>query len=181
MAKVDQRVVEIRFDNDQFERAFQTTMATLDALNKSLAMKGAADGINSLTQAADGVNLGNIEDGVNHIASAFSAMGAIAFTILQNLTNKAIALGGSLINSVLDPIFQGGLSRAENIEQAKFQFQGLGIDVTQAMASAKDAVLGTAFGLDAAAKAAAMFGASGLQAGPQMTSALRAVAGVAAL
>lgn len=73
------------------------------------------------------------------------------------------------------------MTRALNIEQAMFQFKALGINATKAMESASYAVDGTAYGLDAAATVAAQFGASGVKAGNDMSEALRAVSGVAAM
>src|SRR5699024_9652759 len=83
--------------------------------------------------------------------------------------------------AMVDPLIEGGKKRALNIEQAKFQFEGLGMDVEKTMASANEAVLGTAFGLDEAAVVAAQFGASGMRAGKDMTDALRGISGVAAM
>ena len=74
----------------------------------------------------------------------------------------------------------GGWVRALNLEQARFQFEGLEMDVEKAMQSATDAVADTAYSLDAAAKVAGMLGTSGMQAGEEMTKALTAVSGVAA-
>lgn len=75
----------------------------------------------------------------------------------------------------------GGISRALKLDQANFKFKALGMDVKSTMNSCSEAVNGTAFGLDAAATVATMFGASGVKAGDQMTNALKSVAGVAAM
>lgn len=76
---------------------------------------------------------------------------------------------------------QGGISRALNIEQAQYKLKQMGLDVESVMASCNEAVTGTAHGLDAAATVAASLGASGVQAGEQMTNALKAVAGMATM
>lgn len=78
-----------------------------------------------------------------------------------------------MIANVTTPLIEGGKNRALNIEQAKFQFKGLGLDVDKTMESASKAVQGTAYGLDEAAKIAGIFGTSGMQAGEEMTTALR--------
>lgn len=181
MASIDHRIVEMKFQNGQFERGIKSTSSLLDKFKEKLQFKGARQGLDELSAASKGFSLAGIATGVDNISSKFSALGAIGFTVLQNLTNSAINFGKKMLGAVLDPLIEGGKKRALNIEQAKFMFKGLGMDVDKTMDSARTAVLGTAYGLDEAAKAASQFGASGLRAGDDMTSALRAISGVAAM
>lgn len=162
MSKVDNRVVNMKFNNAQFEKGTEDTIKSLGQLKKALDLDG-------------------VGDNVSGIAAKFSAFGAIAFSALQRLTNAAIDFGTQIAGAILDPLIEGGKKRALNIEQAKFQFKGLGMDVEQSMADALFAVQGTAFGLDEAAVAAAQFGASGIQSGADMQNALRGISGVAAM
>ena len=169
MASIDNRVVNLEFDNASFGKNVDSTLQSLTQLH---------EGIN---KSVGDIDLSGIESGVSNISSKFSALGAIGFTAIQNLTNSAIDFGQKIAGSVLDPLVEGGKRRALNIEQAKFQFEGLGLDVEKTMASARDAVKGTAYGLDEAAKIAGIFGTTGMQAGEEMTTALRAIAGTAAM
>mgnify|MGYP000357651758 CR=1 FL=1 len=45
---VDSRVVEMRFDNAQFERNVKTTMSTLDKLKEKLKFSGASKGLDDI-------------------------------------------------------------------------------------------------------------------------------------
>lgn len=181
MASVDNRVVELNLDNAQFESAVKTSVGTLEKLKNALQFGKEKTGLDNLGKEANQVNFNGMRTALEGISSKFSALGAVGFTVIQNLTNGALNFGKQVVGSVLNPLFEGGKQRALNIEQAKFQFRGLGLDVTKSMKSALDAVKGTAYGLDAAAKVASQFGAAGLKSGKQMTGALRGVAGVAAL
>lgn len=181
MSSIDNRVVEMEFDNKQFQAGIRDTLDSLEALKQGLKLEGATQGLAELDAAGQNVNLDGIAQGVDHIADRFSAMGAIGFAILQRLTNAAIDFGKSLTSKVMDPLIAGGKKRAMNLEQAHFMFEGLGMDAEAVMDNALEAVLGTAFGLDEAAKAASQFGASGMEAGDDMTSALRAISGTAAM
>lgn len=180
MSSIDDRIVQMQFDNDQFEKGVAQTNSSLDSLKSHLQLNGATDGMNNIQKTADGMNLDGISDGVSHISAAFSALGVIGVNVLSDLTQKAIATGESLINQVVGPIVTGGQQRAIALQQAQFQFKGLGLNVTQTMAAALAAVKGTAYGLDEAATAAAQFGASGITAGNGLEQVLRGVAGVAA-
>lgn len=181
MSTVENRVVSMTFDNNAFERRISETLKSLDQLSKSLQFAGAAQGLTNLEAAAQGFDISNMASAVENISEKFSVLGAVGFSIIQELTGKATDFASSVSGKILDPLLAGGTKRATNIENAKFQFRGLGIVVEEAMASALSAVKGTAFGLDEAAKAAAQFGASGIEVGEEMTTALRGIAGAAAM
>lgn len=100
------------------------------------------------------------------------------FTRIAGVGVKAMGAIGAAVGGLA---IGGGISRAMKLEQAEMKFKAMGINVESAMKSCNEAVLGTAYGLDAAATVAASLGASGVQAGDQMTSSLKAVAGMAAM
>ena len=166
---VDERVVSLQFNNQQFEKNTKESMKTIESLNKSIEKNANSSSFNGMTS------------GLETLSARFSAMGAIGFTIMQNLTNSAINTGKSILNAITGPMIEGGKRRALNIEQAKFQFKGLGMDVEATMADASYAVDGTSYSLDAAAKVASQLGASGMRAGEEMRNSLRAISGVAAM
>ena len=107
---------------------------------------------------------------VSKTGSAFSTVAKVGVGAMATI---GAAVGGLAVG--------GGISRALKIDEATFKFEQMGLDVESAMASCNEAVTGTAYGLDAAATVAASLGASGVQAGDQMTSSLKAVAGMAAM
>lgn len=179
--EIDERVLEMRFDNAQFEKNVQQSISTLDKLKEKLNLKDVGTGFDNLSKSAQKVNLSPIGKAVDDVKMKFSSLQVIGATALAKLTSSAMDAGKRMASAITQPLVEGGKTRALNIQQAKFQFEGLGIDVEKAMASANEAVKGTAYGLDSAAKIAGMFGASGMQAGEEMTRALRAVAGVAAM
>ena len=181
MSSIDRRVVEMEFDNRQFERGIKDTLNSLEALKKGLTLEGATKGLKGVEEASKRFSLAGIAEGVDNISNRFSALGAIGFTIIQNLTNAAISYAKKLSGLVLDPLVAGGKRRAQNIEQAKFMFRGLEMDIEEAMANALYAVKGTAFGLDEAARAASQLGASQVELGDDMRTALRGISGVAAM
>ena len=86
---VEERVVEMQFDNKQFESNAKETMKTLDALNKSLELKGATDGFKSLDKAAKSVDLSDISRSMDTITNKISVFGVIGDQVLRNLTNRA--------------------------------------------------------------------------------------------
>lgn len=178
---IDRRIVDMQFDNKQFEQGVKQTNDSLAQLNDSLKLEGAAKGLTDVSKASKGFDVSGITEGVGLLESRFTTMGIIGMEAIKNLTNSAVNAGKNIVKNFIDPIFSGGKRRAINLEQAEFQFRGLGMDVEKTMASANEAVLGTAYGLDSAAKAAGQFGATGMEAGEEMTKALRGISGVAAM
>lgn len=110
-------------------------------------------------------------------ASLVSSVGG-GFTKIAGIGIKAIAGIGSAVGGLA---MGGGISRAMKLDQAEMKFENMGINVEKAMKSCNEAVIGTAYGLDAAATVASSLGASGVKAGKQMTQALKGVAGMAAM
>lgn len=108
MSNVDNRVVNMQFNNAQFEAGVRQTMASLDALNKSLKLEGAAKGFNDLDAAANKTNLSHISQGVDAIVDKFRALSIIGITALSNITTAALHAGTTLVKSLtVDPITSG--------------------------------------------------------------------------
>jgi len=108
MSSIDERVVSMRFDNAQFEQGIKTTLASLDALNKSLKLEGATKGLTDLNNAGKNVQLGHISDSLDHIGNHFHAMSVVAITALATIAHKAVEVGTSLVKSLtIDPLKSG--------------------------------------------------------------------------
>lgn len=172
MSSVDDRIVNMQFNNKQFQAGAAESSKSLADLEKQIASTGSSSGF---------AGLGKQVDDVSSRFTALQVAGVTALaTIVSSATSAAIGIGKDLLGSVTDTLFGAGKARAIALEQAKFQFQGLGLNIDKTMKSALDAVKGTAFGLQDAATLAAQFGGSGIKAGEEMTKALRGVSGIAA-
>lgn len=105
---IDQRVVEMQFDNKNFERNVQTSLSTLDKLKNSLNMNGATKGFEQIDNAAKKVNMSGLGNAVESVRLKFSALEVMAVTALANITNSAINTGKQVISSLtIDPIKMG--------------------------------------------------------------------------
>ena len=105
---IDERVVEMRFDNRQFESNVKTTMSTLERLKHALRLDGAAKGLSDIRDAAGRVDMGPLGRGVEAVQAKFSAMQVIAITALSNITNSAVNAGKRIVSALtIDPIKTG--------------------------------------------------------------------------
>ena len=181
MNAVDTRIIEMQFKNEHFQANVQDSMQAIEGLKKGLNLDAATKALQGLQITGDNFSLAGIGAGVQQLVDRFSTMGIAGMTVIHNLTNAAIDMSGKLAGAITGPLIEGGKKRALAIAQAKFQFEGLGMDIEATMKNANDAVSGTAYGLADAAMVASQLGASGMRAGDAMYSSLRAVSGVAAM
>lgn len=105
---IDERIVEMRFDNRQFERNVQTSLSTLDKLKQGLDLDGAAKGLENLGDAAKKCNMSALSSSVETVRAKFSALEVVAMTTLSNITNSALNTGKRLVSALtIDPIKSG--------------------------------------------------------------------------
>ena len=105
---IDERVVEMRFDNQQFERNVQTSLSTLDKLKQGLDLDGAAKGLEGLGTAAKKCDLSALSNSVETVRAKFSALEVMAMTALSNITNSAVNAGKRMLSSfTVEPISTG--------------------------------------------------------------------------
>lgn len=105
---IDERVVEMRFDNKQFESNVQTSLSTLDRLKKSLNLSGAAKGFDEIDSASKKVNMNGLANAVESVRLKFSALEVMAVTALANITNSVLNAGKRIVSALtIDPIKTG--------------------------------------------------------------------------
>lgn len=105
---IDERVVEMRFDNKQFEQNVQTSISTIEKLEKSLNLKGASKGLEDVNAAAKNCNMTPLSNAVETVKMRFSALEVMAVTALANITNSALNAGKNIVSAlIIDPIKTG--------------------------------------------------------------------------
>lgn len=108
MSSIDERVVSMKFNNGQFESGVKQTMSSLDGLKKGLNLDASAKSLEGLDAAGKKFSLQNMADGVQNVASKFSALSVIGITALANITSKAVDAGLSFAKSMtVKPIMDG--------------------------------------------------------------------------
>ena len=105
---IDERVVEMRFDNSHFEKHTRETLSTLDKLKQKLNLTGASKGLENINASANKVNMSNLSNGVETVRTKFSALSVIGVTALANITTAAIAAGTKIASALfIDPVKMG--------------------------------------------------------------------------
>lgn len=106
--QIDERVVEMTFDNKDFEKNVATSMSTIDKLKAALNFKGAEKGLNAINSAAKNVKLDGVSNAVDSVKVKFDALQVAGVTALANITNAALNTGKRMASAfTIDPIVQG--------------------------------------------------------------------------
>jgi tape measure domain-containing protein len=107
-SKIDERVVGMKFNGDQFQKGVADTSKALEKLKQGLNLGDAAKGLNDLDRAGKNFSLTSLADGVSEIASKFGAMSVVAITALANIANRAVDAGITIAKSLtIDPVKAG--------------------------------------------------------------------------
>ena len=106
--EVDQRVVEMRFDNAQFEKNTRESIKTLDRLQDKLQFKDVDKGFENIEKAQRNVNFDEMEGALDTLKVKFNALDVMAVAALTNITNKIVNTGERLVKSLsVDQVASG--------------------------------------------------------------------------
>lgn len=105
---IDERVVEMTFDNKDFEKNVEQSMSTIDKLKAKLNFKGAAKGLDAVNNSAKNVNFNNMSNALDSVRLKFNALQVAGVTALANITNSMVNTGRNMLNSfTIQPITDG--------------------------------------------------------------------------
>ena len=107
MSSIDERVVKMRLDNSQFEQGINKTSSLLGKLKQALNLDKSVESINNVDKAVSGVSFNPLTSGLQSVQSGFNAMGAVAFSVLNRMTNAAIDAGKSITNALTASVRDG--------------------------------------------------------------------------
>ena len=105
---IDEKVVEMRFDNKNFERNVLGTLSTLDKLKDKLNLTGASKGLENINVAANKVDMAGMSNAIETVHSKFSALEVIGITALSNITNSAVDAAKRFVSALtIAPVNDG--------------------------------------------------------------------------
>ena len=108
MKSVDERIVDMQFNNKQFESGIQTSIKSLDMLKKALNLKDTTKDLNELQRISNNFSLEGMANGIEYLRQRFSNLGIIGLSVINNLTNAALNAGERIVSALtIDPIKTG--------------------------------------------------------------------------
>ena len=127
---IDERVVEMRFDNDNFERNVKTSMNTLDKFKTSLNFDGASKGLTEINDATKKVNFGPLSDALETVKIKFSALEVFAASALWRISNAALSAGKRIVEALtIDPIRTGFNEYEQKMDSVRVIMASTGEDL----------------------------------------------------
>ena len=105
---IDQKVVEMRFDNKNFETNVATTMSTLDKFKQKLNLSGASKGLENINDASKKIDMSRLGSSVEKVQAKFSSLEVVGVTALANITNSVVNASKRMLASLtVEPIKTG--------------------------------------------------------------------------
>lgn len=130
--EVDERVVEMRFDNAQFEKNVHETMRSLEKLNDSLQLDGAEKGFEKISDASAKVDFDEMQGALDNLSGKFSAVEVMGVSALMHITNQAIDTGEKLVKSLsLDQVTAGWNKYAQKTASVQTIMNATGKSITK--------------------------------------------------
>lgn len=136
MSSVDERIVEMRFDNQQFESGVNTSLKTLDRLKTGLSgLDDSASSLSNLQTSADNLDISGIANGVDQITNRFSALGIMADQAIRIVTNGLMNIGAQAANSIknltLSPIASGFAQYEQETKSVQTLMNATGLEMEE--------------------------------------------------
>ena len=101
---VDKKVVEMSFDNRNFEKNVKTSLSTIEKLKSSLNFSGMTKGLDELSASANRVNFNPLTKGIEQVGLQFNALYSVADQTMRRITNTVMDFGLNLGKKlVIDP------------------------------------------------------------------------------
>lgn len=105
---IDEKVVEMRFDNSDFERNVSQSMSTLDKLKGALNFSGMEKAFDGITSAANKVDFGHITGAFDSIGKQVSNLEKVIDGFFENIGRRLSNWSIDQIKSVtVEPILEG--------------------------------------------------------------------------
>lgn len=117
---IDERVVEMQFDNKRFEENVSTSLGTIDKLKKALKLDGASSGLDAIQKTAGSFSMDGISNACVYVGQKFSALEQLAIGALRNIGSQGVEFLSSKLKAVtIEPITQGWTKYGQKVESVQ--------------------------------------------------------------
>ena len=100
MTSVDDRIVNLEFNNAAFESKIASTMSALDDLRASLKLDNVKSGLNELSTGVDNSKIDRLSQGVDAVGQHFSNMKVVAIGALLAIGLQVTNLAASMVQKM---------------------------------------------------------------------------------
>lgn len=108
MTDVDKRIIDMQFNNVQFEKNISKSVKSLNKLQEGLNLEESAKSLSKLDRVGKKFSLESVSRNLDVMSRRFSTLGIIGVTALTNITNSAINSGKKMLSALtVKPILSG--------------------------------------------------------------------------
>lgn len=111
---LDSKVVEMKFDNAQFEAGVSQSLSTLDKLKAGLKLDGASKSLDNIAKKSDQVNLTGLQKAIDTVNSRFSALGIVSDQIFRRMTDSVLNFSSTMLKSFTTKPIDDGFKTYES-------------------------------------------------------------------
>ena len=115
---LDERVVEMRFDNANFEQNVNQSIKTINKLKDSLDFDNAGESFENISAAAQKCDITPLEKSLENVTVKFDMLEMVAANVLSRIVNQAIDAGTRLAKSLSIDQISAGWSKYEQKTQS---------------------------------------------------------------
>ena len=113
MSEIENRIVEMKFNHDDFSRGVAATLQDLKKLDEGLKLQDAGQALNGLQKAANNVDFSAIAKSVEEINNRFQFMESFVGHVFDNIKSKAANWATSMAKSLSIDQIAGGFKEYE--------------------------------------------------------------------
>lgn len=127
---IDERIVDMQFNNGEFEKGIQQSLKSLEALKKGLELDKSAKSLENLEKLVSHFSFDNLASQIDNISDRFTTLGIMGVRALERITDKAIDAGMHLAKSLSIDQVTAGMSKYEMKTKAVQTIMGANPDKT---------------------------------------------------
>ena len=113
MSSIDNRVVQMTFDNAAFEKKLDQTIKSLESLRTSIEKTGKSNGLQDLNTQVKKFDMSKMSLDVSGTSKKFLALSTVALTALSQITKSVISTGTQMVKSLSFDLIKGGFEEYE--------------------------------------------------------------------
>ena len=102
------RILQMQLENKDFEEGVRQTIKSLESLEEKLNLKNAGDGFEKVSAAANSVQMGHLESGLDAVTNKFTLMGQIGLQVIERISGKIVDMGEKVLRAAtIQPMIDG--------------------------------------------------------------------------
>ena len=99
-AVVDERIVQMKFDNAKFERDVAQSRASMEAFKQALNFSDSKKSLQEYQKQIKNTDVSGFSNAVDTVKVKLSGLNVMAMTMVQDLTRSAVAAGKKIVNAL---------------------------------------------------------------------------------